>query len=126
MSKEILRPQNKPLAQPEQEPKHLVNVVIAHIKDLRKCVVELQKHGGFDETASEIGVAADELEAALATPSAAQPAPVKPMAHIVSEIDHTGKVWTPAAQRKPLTEEQIDRCIEAADTKWADAFVSVE
>jgi hypothetical protein len=29
-------------------------------------------------------------------------------------------------QRKPLTVEQIDRCIEAADTKWADAFVSVE
>jgi hypothetical protein len=67
----------EPLAQPPlpvQEPKHLVNVVIAHIKDLRKCVVELQKHGGFDETAAEIGVAADELEAALAAPPAAQPA----------------------------------------------------
>jgi hypothetical protein len=64
-----------PAAQPAllvQEPKHLVNVVIAHIKDLRKCVVELQKHGGFDETAAEIGVAADELEAALAAPPAAQ------------------------------------------------------
>ena len=59
---------------PVQEPKHLVNVVIAHIKDLQKCVVELKKHGGFDETAAEIGVAADELEAALATPPAAQPA----------------------------------------------------
>jgi hypothetical protein len=58
---------------PVQEPKHLVNVVIAHIKDLQKCVVELKKHGGFDETAAEIGVAADELEAALATPPAAQP-----------------------------------------------------
>jgi hypothetical protein len=32
----------------------------------------------------------------------------------------------PAAQRKPLTDEQIEKCIEAADTKWADAFVSVE
>jgi hypothetical protein len=29
-----------------------------------------------------------------ATPTA-QPAPVQPMAHIVGEIDHTGKVWKP-------------------------------
>jgi hypothetical protein len=103
-------------------------------------------------------------------PQKAQPAP---LAHIVGEIDHMGKVWTPAAQpaqepvawlgfnprsgepefncdkpapsvmrdfnmqpiaytnttppqRKPLTDEQIEKCIEAADSKWADAFVSVE
>ena len=31
------------------------------------------------------------------TPPAAHPAPV-PMAHIVGEIDHTGKVWAPAKQ----------------------------
>jgi hypothetical protein len=30
-----------------------------------------------------------------------------PIAHIVGEIDHAGKVWTPAAQRKPLTVEEI-------------------
>jgi hypothetical protein len=37
----------------------------------------------------------------------AQPVPV-PLAHIVGEIDHMGKVWTPAApQRKPLTREEI-------------------
>jgi hypothetical protein len=29
-------------------------------------------------------------------------------------------------QRKALTNEQIEKCIEAADSKWADAFVSVE
>ena len=98
-------------------------------------------------------------------PQKAQPAPV-PLAHIVGEIDHAGKVWTPAAQpaqepvawitpdgegfrirfspptsevplgweplyttppqRQPLTDEQIEKCIEAADSKWADAFVSVE
>ena len=27
--------------------------------------------------------------------AAAQPAPVQPMAHIVGEIDHGGKVWAP-------------------------------
>jgi hypothetical protein len=58
-------------------------------------------------------------------PQKAQPAPV-PLAHIVGDIDHMGKVWTPAAQRKPLTVEQIEKCIEEADSKWADAFVSVE
>jgi hypothetical protein len=84
------------LAQPAQEPKHLVNLVIAHIKDLRKCVVELQKHGGFDETAAEIGVAADELEAALAAPPAAQPPlPVQP-------------------ERQPLTDEQIQQIWDVA------------
>jgi hypothetical protein len=30
-----------------------------------------------------------------------------PLAHIIGEIDHVGKVWTPAAQRKPLTDEEI-------------------
>jgi hypothetical protein len=74
-------------AQPEQEPKHLVNVVIAHIKDLQKCVVELQKHGGFDETAAEIGVAANELEAALATSPAAQPAQQEPVGKFAKFTD---------------------------------------
>ena len=36
------------------------------------------------------------------TPPAAQPAPVQePMAHIVGEIDHTGKVWKPANPAVP-------------------------
>lgn len=30
------------------------------------------------------------------------------------------------AQRKPLTDEVTDRCIEAADTRWADAFVPIQ
>jgi hypothetical protein len=34
------------------------------------------------------------------TPPAAQPAPA-PMAHIVGEIDHNGKVWTPAQPAVP-------------------------
>jgi hypothetical protein len=34
-------------------------------------------------------------------PQKAQPAPV-PLAHIVGEIDHMGKVWTPAAQQEPV------------------------
>jgi hypothetical protein len=32
---------------------------------------------------------------ALYTTPPAQPAPVQPMAHIVGEIDHAGKVWKP-------------------------------
>jgi hypothetical protein len=35
-------------------------------------------------------------------------------------------LYTTPPQRKALTDEQIEKCIEAADTKWADAFVSVE
>jgi hypothetical protein len=34
---------------------------------------------------------------------AAQPAPVQPMAHIMGEIDHTGKVWKPV-QPAPVRE----------------------
>ena len=40
-------------------------------------------------------------------PPAAQPAPV-PMAHIVGEIDHNGKVWTPA-QPTDHSEQHLDR-----------------
>jgi hypothetical protein len=35
----------------------------------------------------------------LYTTPPAQPAPVQPMAHIVGEIDHAGKVWKPAPVR---------------------------
>jgi hypothetical protein len=54
----------------------------------------------------------DEREQALA----AQPAPV-PLAHIVGEIDHTGKVWTPAAQRTwmGLVMDEDDECTCKAD-----------
>jgi hypothetical protein len=38
--------------------------------------------------------------AAMKKPPAAQPAPV-PMAHIVGEIDHTGKVWKPVKPAIP-------------------------
>jgi hypothetical protein len=62
-----------------------------------------------------------------ATPPAAQPAPVQPMAHIVGEIDHTGKVWKPvqpAPVQEPVyhlrqfgdvTKEQLDRYMETGD-----------
>ena len=33
---------------------------------------------------------------------------------------------TPQAKPLPLTQEEIDRCIEAADARWADAFVPVQ
>ena len=32
----------------------------------------------------------------------------------------------PQAKPLPLTQEEIDRCIEAADARWADAFVPVQ
>jgi hypothetical protein len=56
----------------------------------------------------------------------AQPAPV-PLAHIVGEIDHAGKVWTPAAQRTwvGLTEERIKEIwLQSKDhgDDWADVL----
>ena len=44
----------------------------------------------------------------------AQPAPVQPMAHIVGEIDHTGKVWAPAQPAVPdaMTSADIQEHIE--------------
>jgi hypothetical protein len=43
----------------------------------------------------------------LYTTPPAQPAPVQPMAHIVGEIDHTGKVWKPVqpAPVQPVGDE---------------------
>jgi hypothetical protein len=35
-------------------------------------------------------------------------------------------LYTTPPQRKALTDEQIEKCIEAVDSKWADAFVAVE
>jgi hypothetical protein len=35
-------------------------------------------------------------------------------------------LYTTTPHRKPLTEEQVDRCIEAADTRWADAFIPIQ
>ncbi len=44
----------------------------------------------------------------LYTTPPAQPAPVQPMAHIVGEIDHAGKVWKPAQRQwVGLTIEEI-------------------
>jgi hypothetical protein len=50
------------------------------------------------------------------TPPAAQPAPVQPMAHIVGEIDHAGKVWKPAQRQwVGLTDEECNDCLVEAD-----------
>ena len=35
-------------------------------------------------------------------------------------------LYTTTPHCKPLTEEQVDRCIEAADTRWADAFIPIQ
>jgi hypothetical protein len=58
-------------------------------------------------------------------PQKAQPVLV-PLAHIVGEIDHMGKVWTPAAQ--PAQQEPIDlvRAIEYADARWSGVDVPIE
>jgi hypothetical protein len=40
---------------------------------------------------------------------AEQPAPVQPMAHIVGEIDHAGKVWKPAQRQwVGLTNDEVN------------------
>jgi hypothetical protein len=50
----------------------------------------------------------EQREKAIAACEQALAAPVQPVAHIAGEIDHTGKVWKPAAQRKfvGLTDEE--------------------
>jgi hypothetical protein len=53
---------------------------------------------------------------------AAQPAPVQ-MAHIVGEIDHTGKVWTPAqpAPVQPVALGNLtDEMVEAATNEYGE------
>ena len=66
-----------------------------------------------------------------------QPAQQQPVAYIEHHKGGDNLVWdnpganssplyTSPAQRKPLTDEVTDRCIEAADTRWADAFVPIQ
>jgi hypothetical protein len=51
------------------------------------------------------------------TPPAAQPAPVQPMAHIVGEIDHAGKVWKPAQRQwVGLTDEEVAKIVDEQTT----------
>ena len=115
MSKEILRPQNKTAPVP-----------LAHIV------------GKIDHAGKVWTPAQPKQE-----PLAPQPAQQEPtvcihawfstgaMADGVCRCIKCGVWWntiTPPTppQRKALTNEQIEKCIEAADSKWADAFVSVE
>jgi hypothetical protein len=59
---------------------------------------------------------------------AAQPAPVQPMAHIVGEIDHTGKVWKPV-QPAPVQEPVAVTYKEVADTMnalWGGTLKQVQ
>jgi hypothetical protein len=56
----------------------------------------LRREGrGISDLWGAVGSDADMPEAHRGYDHAAQPAPVQPMAHIVGEIDHTGKVWKP-------------------------------
>jgi hypothetical protein len=52
--------------------------------------------------------------------------PITAAEHYSKHIE-VQNLYEPAqpAQRKPLTDEQMDRCIEAADTNWASAYVPV-
>jgi hypothetical protein len=63
-----------------------------------------------------LGVIDGALEQALA----AQPVPAQPVAHIVGEIDHTGKVWKPV-QPAPVQEPTAGRVKELADRYGLDA-----
>jgi hypothetical protein len=83
-------------AQPEQEP-----VAWAMFRRGRLDSFWMNKGDAYDyEFTSE-----HEWKPLYTTPPTAQPVPV-PLAHIVGEIDHTGKVWTPAQRTwVGLTEE---------------------
>jgi hypothetical protein len=68
------------------------------------------------------------IDAALEQALAAQPVPAQPVAHIVGEIDHTGKVWKPVQPAPvPLTDEQIESLLPDDDTPMSlgEAFVKV-
>jgi len=44
---------------------------------------------------------------------AAQPVPAQPVAHIVGEIDHTGKVWKPVQPAPvPLTDDPLQGAVD--------------
>jgi hypothetical protein len=65
------------------QPTNLASVVQAHIKDLRACLPTLLGYAELSQTAAEVKKAADELEAALATPPAA---PVKERMEVLDRI----------------------------------------
>jgi len=58
-----------------------------------------------DIRAAALESAGENIRARGTTPPAAQPAPV-PIVHIVGEIDHTEKVWSPAAVPDALTHDE--------------------
>jgi hypothetical protein len=67
----------------------------------------LRREGrGISDLWGAVGSDADVPEAHRGYDHAAQPAAVQPMAHIVGEIDHTGKVWKPV-QPAPVQQEPV-------------------
>jgi hypothetical protein len=64
-----------------------------------------------DYIRAELGRAYEHYQSQITTPPA-QPAPVQPVAHIVGEIDHTGKVWKPVQPApvpiKPIVDPGLD------------------
>jgi hypothetical protein len=67
---------------------------MTHTKSYAKLIDTVRETGGDVDTMTAFA------ECVIAAYQAAQPAPV-PMAHIVGEIDHNGKVWTPAQPAVP-------------------------
>jgi hypothetical protein len=67
-----------------------------------RSINEVLKLENYTQSAQRTWAGSGDLEDSNAyqTLPAAQPAPV-PMAHIVGEIDHTGKVWAPAQPAVP-------------------------
>lgn len=70
---ELVHREQLPRQTAAAQPTNLASVVQAHIKDLRACLPTLLGYAELSQTAAEVEKAADELEAALATPPAAQP-----------------------------------------------------
>jgi hypothetical protein len=156
MSKEILRPQNKPLAHPKQEPvawmdrdgnvsdnnDHNCFPIPLYTTQNIKSYLEKDNSQPEQEPAPvpdgfwlaeampsklKLWPVTEAQLLALALLPTAQPAPV-PLAHIIGEIDHAGKVWTPAAQRPwvGLTEERIREIwLKSKDhgDDWADVLL---
>ena len=88
-------------------------------------------HEGANNQGPHTGISwrcvAVKAEPAIRAIKQARSAPVQPMAHIVGEIDHAGKVWKPA--QRPwfgLTDEDIEQEFGFIDELLRDCVYRTE
>jgi hypothetical protein len=71
----------------------------------------------FEGLNHENSIFAGDFEKEITAIKQARSAPVQPMAHIVGEIDHAGKVWKPAQRQwVGLTDEEVAKIVDEQTT----------